>query len=265
MNSIKIIFVDIDGTLVYRDEKKGDQIAEKNKEIIQLVKEKGIRVIVTTGRASCLALPVMKELQLEDEYLISYNGGMITKKEEIIIKNCLSNEFIQEMNEMIQKYNLYSQYYQGEECYIDERTEYTKKYEDIAKFYPIVIGKKLFEMKDLQRITIVTENKEMIEMIESIVKRTDNVEMYIFWDHWIEITSKSATKGNAVNQVCKILEIDPKNAMAIGDDKIDVSMWNVVGYPVVMGQAKEQYKTDRIVTDTCENAGVAKVIEKYCL
>ena len=264
MNSIQIIFVDIDGTLVYRHPEQGDVIAPENIEMIQKVKEKGIKVIITTGRASSVAIPVAKSTGCDDEYMISYNGGMITKNGEIIVKNCLSDSFISEISKMIIENKLYSQFYQGEQCYIVERTSDTQIYENIAKFYPIVIGEEMYQMKEMQRITIVAKDETMKMKVLEFLKKYEDVEVYIFWNDWIEITSKSATKGNAVNQVCKILEIDPKNAMAIGDDKIDVSMWNVVGYPVVMGQAKDHFKEGRIVTDTVENAGVAKVLEKYC-
>ena len=62
-----------------------------------------------------------------------------------------------------------------------------------------------------------------------------------------------------------MLGIELNEVIGIGDDINDISMWNVVGYPVVIGDAKECYKTEgRIVTDTCENAGVSQIIEKLC-
>ena len=64
------------------------------------------------------------------------------KNGEIIQENRINDETTVKLNEIIKKYNLYAQYYQGEECFIVNRSSYTQTYEDITTFDPIVIGEK---------------------------------------------------------------------------------------------------------------------------
>jgi HAD superfamily hydrolase (TIGR01484 family) len=74
----KIIACDLDETLLGTDRK----ISEKNKEAILKAKELGVRFVPATGRGYRTVEGNLKELglyDLENEYVISFNGGAITE------------------------------------------------------------------------------------------------------------------------------------------------------------------------------------------
>ena len=73
----KIIFIDIDGTL--RNDKK--EITEKTKETIRKTVEKGIYVVICSGRPTKYVEEVSKEA-LASNYVIGCNGGEIYDYEE---------------------------------------------------------------------------------------------------------------------------------------------------------------------------------------
>lgn len=85
----KIIFIDIDGTL--RNDKK--EITEKTKEAIQKAIEKGIYVVICSGRPTKYVEEVSKEA-LASNYVIGCNGGEIYDYEEkkTIYLNVLANK-----------------------------------------------------------------------------------------------------------------------------------------------------------------------------
>ena len=56
MKDIKIIFFDIDGTLIAMDQ---DTISEKTLEALKRLQEKGVKLCLATGRG-----PILKELSL---------------------------------------------------------------------------------------------------------------------------------------------------------------------------------------------------------
>lgn len=90
----------------------------------------------------------------------------------------------------------------------------------------------------------------------------DNIETYgrkIFFD----VANVGVSKGNGIKNFCKNLNIDLKDTIAIGDEDNDISMFNVVGYKVAMGNgSKELKKYADEITETNDNDGVAVFLEK---
>ena len=79
---------------------------------------------------------------------------------------------------------------------------------------------------------------------------------------FLDITCKGTSKGNAIKKLCEYLRIDLKDSVAIGDSYNDITMFEVVGHSVAMGNAPEDIKkmVDK-VTDTNNEDGVAKFLE----
>lgn len=82
----------------------------------------------------------------------------------------------------------------------------------------------------------------------------------------IEVTHQKATKGNGLLDVCALLGIDPAQAMAIGDNGNDVSMLQVAGFSVAMGNAEPHIQAAaKAVTLPYDQDGAALAIERYIL
>ena len=98
----KIIFIDIDGTL--KNDKK--EITEKTKEAICKAKEKGIYLVICSGRPRKYVEEVSKEA-LASSIIISCNGGEIydyRKKETICMHDLEKKEVIKLWN-LAEKYD----------------------------------------------------------------------------------------------------------------------------------------------------------------
>lgn len=78
-----------------------------------------------------------------------------------------------------------------------------------------------------------------------------------------DVADELTSKGYGVEQFCKKLNIDTKDVISIGDDHNDVTMFNVTGYSVVMGNANEEVKAcAKEETQTNNEDGVAVFLEK---
>lgn len=88
MKDIKIVFFDIDGTLVPLDK---DDISEKSVFALNKLKENGIKICVATGRAP-IQLPKFRGIDF-DVYL-NFNGSLVFNENEDIFKNPLSKKDI---------------------------------------------------------------------------------------------------------------------------------------------------------------------------
>ena len=81
-----------------------------------------------------------------------------------------------------------------------------------------------------------------------------------------EISPLNVDKGRALAAMCERLGIPISQAIAVGDQSIDLSMIRAAGLGVAMGNATEGANAAAdAVTDDCDHDGVAKVIETYLL
>ena len=111
---------------------------------------------------------------------------------------------------------------------------------------------KLFEELDfaceLQRVLIALEDDE------TFIKNGDL---------WIDVTASNVSKGNAIIKMLEYLNVDLKDSIRIGDDLNDLPMFLDEGVNVAVSNAFPKLKEYAdYITDSCENSGVSKVIDK---
>lgn len=75
--AIKLIAIDMDGTLLLPDH----TISPAVKNAIAAAREKGVNVVLTTGRPYAGVHSYLKELHMEQpgDYCITYNGALVQK------------------------------------------------------------------------------------------------------------------------------------------------------------------------------------------
>ena len=79
-----------------------------------------------------------------------------------------------------------------------------------------------------------------------------------------EVIPEGCSKADGVVEMTRLYHIDLGQVMTIGDYDNDVPMLTAVGLGVAMGNANDAVKARvRCVTDTNDEDGVAKAIEKY--
>lgn len=275
----KIIFIDIDGTLV-NDEK---QVSKRTINIIKKLKEKGIITVLTSGRPygsiekysiQCDAMP----------YLIGSNGAItrnIEKDEDISIKNIEKQKAL-EILKLIRKNNLYTTITVSGNIITE-----TQKYGLIPENRPEIIEAENLEEyiskieKPIIKFSIVDENKEKIinirkELIDKFNITITPVDImgltqkqrkvkdgYISNPYIIDIMAQNTTKAEAIRNLTKYLKIDLSQTIAFGDGKNDIEMFETAGYKIAMKNAvKELYERADIITKTNNEDGVAVALEK---
>ncbi len=82
----------------------------------------------------------------------------------------------------------------------------------------------------------------------------------------VEAVPKGYSKANGVSRVCEFFGVDPKDAFAFGDSANDIEMFDAVGHPVAMGNAKDAAKerAEWITTDLYED-GIYNGLKHYGL
>ncbi|MDU5414364.1 MAG: HAD-IIB family hydrolase, partial [Clostridium perfringens] len=98
------------------------------------------------------------------------------------------------------------------------------------------------------------------------LKKYEDLEVVSSSPSNFEVMNKGTSKGRAVKVLADILNINREEIMCLGDSENDLSMIEFAGLGVAMGNAEEFLKEKAdYITDTNENDGVAKAIEKFVL
>ena len=94
---IKTIAIDLDGTLFDKDK----NISKENKEAIKYAKDKGIYVVICTGRPFNGVKPVLEQLNINsnEEYVICYNGAKVFNvgTSELVYSSTISGKDVKDL------------------------------------------------------------------------------------------------------------------------------------------------------------------------
>ena len=288
----KLVAVDLDGTMLNRY----GELTEKTKEVVAKCLEKDIEIVLASGRPIDSIKAIAKELGING-YFIAGNGALVydLKNENIIYENYMKKEKVLEIIKICEEnsivYNVYTDktilttglkfnvlYYYKENLKKEENKktnisileniyDYVKHMND-EKFLKITIcdeNSSIFnsiirKIKEISGIEIL----EVAHMSRKIIKQgTEEIPVEYFYT---EISASDVDKWSALDFLRKKLELEPENIMAIGDNVNDKKMIEKAGMGVAMkGSTPEIINVANDVTDTNNNDGVAKALEKYFL
>jgi len=267
-----LIAIDMDGTLLNSD----GRVSDRTRETVRLAIGSGAHVVLSTGRILRSALNHSKDLNM-NKAIIAANGAIvIDEKQDIIYEQKLSKEMVAHIIEIGEKNNMYYQFYGKDvfysNAYLKEATEFYKNRdprnsteigfglikdkEEILEDNEIDIYKFLFLDKDIEKISDV--RKQLSELKDISISSS--------WSNNVEIMHKEVSKGNSLKHLCEKMDIPRERVIAIGDNENDLSMLEYAGLSVAMGNGEEFVKSKAdIITDTNDEDGVSKIIDKYIL
>lgn len=242
-NEIKLVALDMDGTLFNDDH----QISEVNRGAIKEAQERGVFVVLSTGRSIMTCGEHADSLELTS-YLVTVNGSEIwDEKRELVKRNLVKSEFIQWMWELSEQHQTRFWAISTDKMWFDEMPE------DIHGKEWLKFGFDVDDDAARELILKELEGKGEFELSNSTLKN-------------IEVNPFGINKANGLKIVCNRLGIDMKNVMAVGDSLNDMAMIKEAGIGVAMGNAQEVVKEEADwVTATNNDDGVAKAIHKWVI
>lgn len=272
--TVKLIALDLDGTTLNND----GVISETNREALRKAADNGVNIVIATGRPKS-ALP--KDVFEIDaiRYVLTSNGARITdlKENRNIYENCLSPLTAEKAVELLRQYNYVI------ECFIDGAAYIEKAYYDQVKrsgnsfrnvsyilntrnpvedIYQFILDNKA----SIENINVnfedISEKPAMREKLLTIPEAT----ITSSFNHNLEIGGATTSKAEALRCMGKILDIKQEEMMAVGDSPNDIAMLKASGFPVAVGNAKDEVKAvAEYVARTNHEDGVADAVEHFVL
>lgn len=273
MGKYKLCVLDMDGTMLASDH----SIPSRNIEAIMRLRDRNISVAVATGRMDIMIKSYIKQMKL-DMPVISCNGGMIRKLGELnpIAEFTIDSErvlgFIDACKKEGVSFSLYGRHSMFTEK-LDGRAlffhEYNKTLPEDEKIDLQVVPscRALVEngMPIIKGLSY-TDDYGAIEAVKKEVESMGGAAMIQSARGLYDFMRDDVSKGTAVEKLAQIMGIDREQIVAFGDNHNDISMLEVAGLSVAMGNAEEDVKRHAdFVTLTNDEAGVAYAIEKLVL
>ncbi|WP_024615233.1 sugar-phosphatase [Clostridium sp. Ade.TY] len=265
----KLIALDMDGTLLNEDK----QVTEKNKESIKKAKELGVYVVLASGRPIDGLVKYLDELDLlgDNDYVLSYNGCLVqkTKSREVVCDVAIKGSDLKYLKKLADEAGLNIHAFSKERGLITPKENTYTSYEahhngiefHINDFSDIEDDEEIIKVMMIDEPEILDAGmkklpKEIYEKY-SVAKSTP---------FFLEFFNKKANKGEGLKLLAEHLGIDKEEIITMGDEMNDFPMIEYAGLGVAMGNACDKIKEiANYITDTNNNDGVSKVIEKFII
>ncbi|MCF6466123.1 Cof-type HAD-IIB family hydrolase [Clostridium sp. Cult2] len=270
----KVIAIDMDGTLLNSQNK----VSDINRQVLFKALDKGISIILSTGRILRSALYYSKSIGLNSP-VITCNGALISSGDgkDIIYENPMKIESIKKLVKLAEENNIYYHFY-------DADTFFTKKTNDgIFKYYESYENSLKKQQINLQLIQnpmellsqqkpiiykfiIIEDDIDKLLGFEEKLRDIKGINISSSWHNNIEVMNEGVSKGVGLEYLMETLNINKSEVVAIGDNENDIPMFKKAGLAIGMENGAQEIKKHvHVITDTNDEDGVAKAIEKYVL
>ena len=268
-SKFQLLALDLDGTLTNSQK----QVSSKNRHYIRLAQDKGVKIVLASGRPVIGIEQVAKALDLYHlgGYILAYNGGQILdcKTGKSLVERFIPMAYYHDICEVIHQFSVFPLTYNevGVICENDEDI-YVKR-EGYNNSVPIVKVPSLEAevKKPVVKFMVVGDPVELSKAKAYLERRFEGV-LNVFYSepYFLEVTPPGIEKASALAELLKILNIRREALMACGDGLNDIPMLEYAGFAVAMSNAYEE--TRRVadyIAPSNEMDGVADAIEKFIL
>jgi Cof subfamily protein (haloacid dehalogenase superfamily) len=269
---IKLVIVDIDGTIAGRS----NQVSTRVKEAIKAAQAQGVRVGVATGRMYRSAVRFHQEIGA-DVPVMAYQGAWIqdpvTNQEyrHLRLDRSIARELIDYFQQSHLPPDLSLHVYVNDQLYVQKVNSDTDEYMERSGVGAIALP----DLRDSltaapTKVLAMHPDEDLIDRLLRDLKtkyQPDQLHITTSIPIFLETTNPAVNKSTAIDYVAReLLNIDASQIMTIGDNYNDVEMLAYAGWGVAMGNAPQpvQDYADWVAPSVDED-GVAVAIEKFIL
>lgn len=262
MPRFKLFATDLDGTVFGHDMR----ISERNRKAFRMLEERGIPLVLATGRMFRATMPIARDLSIRHP-LITYQGALIRHPETLVDTwhRTLPADLAAEALAALDETGLHVNLYTNDELYLRKMTPEAESYIALARVEAKQLGgwAEGLAIAEPTKIVAIGPEEKIVHWVEALQGRFgDRLYVTQSLPTFLEIAHPSVGKGEAVAHLASTLGVKPEEIVAVGDGMNDLDMIQMAGCGVAMGNARDGLKqaADR-VTKRWDEDGVAALIE----
>lgn len=260
-----IIATDLDGTLLKSD----TTISDKNLQAIKRLSEKGVKIVVLTGR-TFYEIPFEIRCCKNIDYFVYSNGaGIQSSKKGILYYKPIKKETAKMIFYILSSYETLIELYSNQTPYLDEKNysdEAFEYYKIDSSFLP-EMSKSRVAVKDLSKLlnydsykiemidVFFRNNSEREECRKKLLESFPQIEITSSLSNNLEIMNKGINKGTGLKMLCSLTGYNLDDIIVIGDSKNDITAFNTAKTRYAVSNACEEIKSlaDKIICSNDEN------------
>lgn len=277
----KLLCLDMDGTVLSNEKK----VSEENLKAIKKAHALGVKIAICTGRLFANARVYADIFGIEAP-IIASNGAYIRDKgsDDVIYKCVLGKEKASKLYSIVEKYG-FVLFFNECDCVIsskkfdDDKNIYVKMNKELPEDRRVRLlytedmletisneGDEILKCICIDEDAIKTKNYEKLNEARKEVLKAGGFEIASSFRNNFEVMCEGVSKGRAAKVLADFYGLSQDEVMCIGDNENDLSMIEYAGMGVAMGNAEESVKkAANYITDTNNNSGVAKAINKFII
>lgn len=269
--SYKLLFLDVDGTLIHKD----NRISPENMSAIERACQQGIKITIASGRCKAMTMELSKRLGLDrfgSSYAISLNGAHIinVSSGETLHTSPISLKIAEMLWKKALNLNIDSHFYSENKIYHHHKNAFLTRFYEKSGCECIILTNFVKDIKETPlKYILIDDNHALLEQFrQEMLPYTNGILTAEYSSlRSLEYTSVHAGKGSGLEFVCKLHGFLPKDAIAMGDGENDLSMLHSAGLGIAPANALDTVKNavSEITQNDCEHNAVQEVIYKYFL
>lgn len=281
MNNVKLVAIDIGGTLITDDNK----ITQENIETLKKIKSLGIKIALVTARMYSSTKYISN--LIDADFGVFGNGSIVMnlKNFNTYYSEIIPNQLVKDLVSFGKKNDMYIHLSQFLYEASDENKYFVKKHNILNQDYPEEFKSNIRKVDDLNKyvkavndvvnVIFVTE-KNMDEFVEKIKLNFQNLFITEYNKNlyetainqtinYVEIGIKNTTKLDGLKKLIKKLNIQPEEVIVIGDGNNDVQMFNYFKNSGCLLNGSDQAKkaVNYVSKKTNNDSGVSEIIKYY--
>jgi len=254
----RLVALDVDGTIVdHRNE-----LSPAVKEAVLAVRDRGIPVVIATGRAVPGVYDVLDKLGFREGLGVASNGSVVFEVDPFEIVHTETFDAREAVRRVLER--VPEALVAVEEVGVGYRVNRAFPHGEITG--EIVLDE--VERMVSQPVTRVVvrapdhDRDEFSAMVEDL--GLDGTNYYIGYTAWLDLAPDGVSKASGLDEVCRRMGLTARDVLAVGDGHNDLEMLEWAGRGVAMGHGPDELKAVADdVTGPVDEDGLAEELRRW--
>ena len=208
METIKMITIDLDGTLLRSD----GSVSDHTVETLQKARQKGVIVAIATGRMYQTAKAYGERLALGDSPMLLFAGGLIQTLEskKILFQQTVPRQDAQDLVNLAREQSWQMQTYIDDVLRVELDEPWIRDYERTTKVKAVICGDEFYRVQgDCNKLLSRGPMKNSWSVRPLLKRPSPDDLISCFRSDLLEIMPLGVDKGHGIRRLGELYDVDP--------------------------------------------------------